>query len=49
MIGLMMLVGIVVTNAIVLLELVQQLRERGDLGPTMPWSMVVERGCGRYG
>jgi HAE1 family hydrophobic/amphiphilic exporter-1 len=30
MIGLMMLVGIVVTNAIVLLELVQQLRERGD-------------------
>lgn len=31
MIGLMMLVGIVVTNAIVLLELVQQLRERGDV------------------
>jgi len=30
MIGLMMLVGIVVTNAIVLLELVQQLRERGE-------------------
>lgn len=30
MIGLMMLVGIVVTNAIVLLELVQQLRERGQ-------------------
>ncbi|MFN2187714.1 MAG: efflux RND transporter permease subunit [Candidatus Promineifilaceae bacterium] len=29
MIGLMMLVGIVVTNAIVLLELVQQLREHG--------------------
>lgn len=29
MIGLMMLVGIVVTNAIVLLELVQQLRQRG--------------------
>ncbi len=31
MIGLMMLVGIVVTNAIVLLELVQQLRERGNV------------------
>ena len=31
MIGLMMLVGIVVTNAIVLLELVQQLRERGSV------------------
>jgi HAE1 family hydrophobic/amphiphilic exporter-1 len=30
MIGLMMLVGVVVTNAIVLLELVQQLRRRGD-------------------
>lgn len=29
MIGLLMLVGIVVTNAIVLMELVQQLRERG--------------------
>jgi HAE1 family hydrophobic/amphiphilic exporter-1 len=29
MIGLMMLVGVVVTNAIVLLELVQQLREKG--------------------
>jgi HAE1 family hydrophobic/amphiphilic exporter-1 len=31
MIGLMMLVGVVVTNAIVLLELVQQLRERGNV------------------
>ena len=31
MIGLMMLVGVVVTNAIVLLELVQQLRERGEV------------------
>jgi HAE1 family hydrophobic/amphiphilic exporter-1 len=30
MIGMMMLVGIVVTNAIVLLELVQQLRNRGE-------------------
>jgi multidrug efflux pump subunit AcrB len=30
MIGLMMLVGVVVTNAIVLLELVQQLRRRGE-------------------
>jgi HAE1 family hydrophobic/amphiphilic exporter-1 len=29
MIGLMMLVGVVVTNAIVLMELVQQLRHRG--------------------
>jgi HAE1 family hydrophobic/amphiphilic exporter-1 len=31
MIGLMMLVGIVVTNAIVLLELVQQLRKKGSV------------------
>jgi HAE1 family hydrophobic/amphiphilic exporter-1 len=31
MIGLMMLVGVVVTNAIVLLELVQQLRDRGEV------------------
>jgi len=34
MIGLMMLVGIVVTNAIVLLELVQQLRQKGAVAYT---------------
>ncbi len=40
MIGLMMLVGIVVTNAIVLLELVQQLRQRGKDA----YSALVEGG-----
>ncbi|MGD2077390.1 MAG: efflux RND transporter permease subunit, partial [Chloroflexota bacterium] len=40
MIGLMMLVGIVVTNAIVLLELVQQLRERGRVA----YDALVEGG-----
>lgn len=40
MIGLMMLVGIVVTNAIVLLELVQQLRERGRVA----YDSLVEGG-----
>jgi HAE1 family hydrophobic/amphiphilic exporter-1 len=40
MIGLMMLVGIVVTNAIVLLELVQQLRQRGKVA----YDALVEGG-----
>lgn len=40
MIGLMMLVGIVVTNAIVLLELVQQLRQRG----TVAYDALVQGG-----
>ena len=47
LIGFLMLIGIVVTNAIVLLDLVEQLRAQGHVRPTRRSSRAGGRACGR--
>ena len=47
LIGFLMLIGIVVTNAIVLLDLVERLRSRGLLDATTRSSRAAGPACGR--
>ena len=46
MIGFLMLIGIVVTNAIVLLDFVEQLRDRGVPHDATPSSRAAGHACG---